>query len=360
MPDGLDARRPGDRLAILKELVPRVADPAQRLQGVAFRFDQQRERYVLEVLVERKRAPTDLASHEVVFRPKGIIDASDLAPSLAGLRLPTNVSGVGALRAASAFALPQNDGSYSELQGRVRPMGSGVRIGHVDGRGGGSLGGVVRDRVTGRTFLLSNNHVLARGTGERGLASVPSVPAAVGDGILQPPRPAGLLTPADLAAELSAWIPLRYLDPGSSSAPPTNVADAALAEVDPGLIQALVPYLGADGQPVRVGSVAAALRARQLVAKVGHSTGLTLGRILFGDALLRLDYADGPAILERQVVTTHLSAPGDSGALVVTWDGQEGAGLLVGGSQTTSVFTPLRRVLNLFANPPWGLDLQLA
>lgn len=68
------------------------------------------------------------------------------------------------------------------LLGRLekeRPARPGVSIGHYKITAG-TLGAVVKDRVTGEELILSNNHILANGTNGR------DGRAAVGDPILQP------------------------------------------------------------------------------------------------------------------------------------------------------------------------------
>jgi hypothetical protein len=47
-----------------------------------------------------------------------------------------------------------------------------------------------------------------------------------------------------------------------------------------------------------------------------------------------------------QVMTTGMSAGGDSGSLIVAKDSQDAVGLLFAGSGTTTIFTPITLVLN--------------
>lgn len=118
-----------------------------------------------------------------------------------------------------------------------------------------------------------------------------------------------------------------------------------------------IPYLGRYGEPGRTTGIIRSLRVGDMVKKVGRTTGLTFGRVIHGDAMVRLEYPLGPVVLTGQVITSHMSAPGDSGSLVLT-HADEAAGLLLGGSEFISIFTPLPRVFRLFREHG-GYELEL-
>lgn len=179
--------------------------------------------------------------------------------------------------------------------------------------------------------------------------------------MLQPGlEPLRVSRPGDRLGALSSFIPLRYIreTQGDSDAD-INLTDAAVAEVPlpKTNLDDAIPYIGPGGAPGRARGLVRALRTNQLVKKVGRTTGLSFGRIIHGGALVRLRYREGLVVLDGQVVATHMSAPGDSGSLVLTED-NEAAGLLLGGSDFISIFTPLPRVLRLFREQQ-GLDLEL-
>ena len=208
---------------------------------------------------------------------------------------------------------------------------------------GGTLGALVQD-ASGRQYLLSNNHVLAR-----------SDHATVGDTIVQPGLIDNNCTPnGDGAgtvpvAALTAWLPLRSQQ--------TNV-DAAIAQVashtiDPG---GSILELGAR-QPD--GSLAAAppgtsstggkgenatLQLR--VAKSGRTTGLTCGMVTALDLDVSVDYYRDCAETRPYLTKTFTNQiavsgdrfgdAGDSGALIVDTGNAEPVGLFFAGGIDSS------------------------
>ncbi|MFQ3568353.1 MAG: hypothetical protein SNJ59_15295 [Aggregatilineales bacterium] len=86
------------------------------------------------------------------------------------------------------------------------------------------------------------------------------------------------------------------------------------------------------------------------VRKFGRTTGYTEGTITLINATVNIAYSTmrGPrtARFTGQVITTAMSQAGDSGSLVVDATEQKGVGLLFGGSNLATIFTPLDEVLN--------------
>lgn len=222
----------------------------------------------------------------------------------------------------------------------------------------GTLGALVQD-ASGRQYLLSNNHVLAR-----------SDHAAVGDTIIQPGLIDNNCTPnGDGAgtvpvAALTAWLPLR--------SPQTNV-DAAIAEVASRTVDATgsILELGArqaDGSlaaaPPGVSSTggkgeSATLQLR--VAKSGRTTGLTCGRITAFDLDVAVDYYLDCAETKPYLTKTfsnqiaisgdRFGDAGDSGALIVDTANAEPVGLFFAGGIDASgvshgIANPAPDVLN--------------
>jgi hypothetical protein len=91
---------------------------------------------------------------------------------------------------------------------RFRPeVPSGVSAGHF-AITAGTLGAVVKDRMTGEKLLLSNNHVFAN-----------SNDAQLGDAILQPGPADGGQNPGDQVARLERFIPLTYVEDANQPLP---------------------------------------------------------------------------------------------------------------------------------------------
>jgi hypothetical protein len=235
----------------------------------------------------------------------------------------------------------------------------------------GTLGSLVKDD-SGREYLLSNNHVLAR-----------SDHAAVGDTIVQPGLIDNNCTPNGdgpgtvPVAALTTWLPLQ--------SPQTN-ADAAIAQIASHTVDSTgsILELGAHQQD---GSLAAAppgisstngkgesatLQLR--VAKSGRTTGLTCGRVTALDLDVAVDYYRDCAETKPYLTKTftgqiavsgdRFSDAGDSGALVVDSSNAEPLGLFFAGGVdgngvSHAIANPAADVLNeLSTQMPGGTNLS--
>lgn len=241
--------------------------------------------------------------------------------------------------------------------GRYRPAPGGVSIGHFEITAG-TLGVVVRDRATGDRLILSNNHVLAN-----------SNDADIGDPIIQPGSADGGSVPADTIAHLERFEPIRFTsEPGTCSIAGlyaeignfiaslmgsshrvktvtqqevVNVIDAALAR----------PVNDADvlDEILDVGTVNGVAEAvlGMEVRKSGRTTGYTEDQINLIDATVNVSYGVGrTARFEGQLVAGAMSQGGDSGSLVVDKNSNQAVGLLFAGSNSSTIFSPIQRVLD--------------
>lgn len=297
----------------------------------------------------RGREQTDELSVVVLVRekkPKAGVTPEALIPSaLDGV--VTDVVQVGELR---AFQSPTD---------RWRPVPGGVSIGHYKITAG-TFGTVVRDRVTNDRLILSNNHVLAN-----------SNDAVIGDSILQPGAADGGQDPQDRIARLERFLPLQFsTEPGTC-----NIARgaAAMANILAGLLgsthqlqairsnQAAANLVDAavarplsddliQDEIVGIGIVTGTAPATLLmpVRKSGRSTGLTTGVITVLDATVDVSYGEGrTARFENQIVSGPMSAPGDSGSLLVAGESLRAVGLLFAGSDDATIYNPISAVLDL-------------
>jgi hypothetical protein len=207
----------------------------------------------------------------------------------------------------------------------------------------GTLGSLIQDG-TGRQFLLSNNHVLAR-----------SDHAAVGDAIVQPGLIDNNCTPNGdgpgtiPVGALTGWLPLRsestnvdaaIAQASSHSVDPTGSilelgvrqADGSLSAAPPG-----TSSTNGKGEP-------AVLQLR--VAKSGRTTGLTCGGVSALDVDVSIDYYRDCAETKPYLTKTfsnqiavsgdRFSDAGDSGALIVDASDAEPVGLYFAGGTDTS------------------------
>lgn len=89
-----------------------------------------------------------------------------------------------------------------------------------------------------------------------------------------------------------------------------------------------------------------------VVAKMGRTTGYTEGRITLLNTTVNVQYdtmlGTRTARFVDQVITSGMSNRGDSGSLVVDPSDNFAVGLLFGGSDVASIFTPIDRILDAF------------
>ncbi|MHB1651432.1 MAG: hypothetical protein ACYCVD_03010 [Desulfitobacteriaceae bacterium] len=267
------------------------------------------------VLVSKKLPPEQLADHELV--PK-IVDG-----------MFTDVIEIGEFKALKVEML-------EPLQSRtekVRPAPPGVSIGHYLITAG-TFGAVVYENSTAKPMILSNNHVLANATNGNDQR------ASVNDRIYQPGPidfvhvDLGYADRQYIIACLKRWVNL-------ADYPSINLVDCAIGEplensmiipeiLDIGLVQGVTtPVLN------------------MAVKKSGRTTGLTFGQITVLDAMVDVQYGPGRILrFNNQIITTNMSAPGDSGSLLLD-DNNLAVGLLFAGSDTATVHNPIQTVLEL-------------
>ncbi len=196
---------------------------------------------------------------------------------------------------------------------------------------GGTLGAlVIRDGVP---CILSNNHVLAR-----------SGSATQGDDTIQPGlidvgcRAANAQVVGDFAGNL---VPLG-----------TANVDTALSIVRPGMVDS-------NGFILGIGVPCASTQNAALnmpVIKSGRTTGTTTGTVTSLNTSVSIQYQKGCNSGKRftisftnQVVTTAMSAGGDSGSVLLSNDGTlNPVGLLFAGSSSVTIYNPIQSVVNAY------------
>jgi hypothetical protein len=219
---------------------------------------------------------------------------------------------------------------------RVRPLTGGISVGHRNVTAG-TIGACVYDFLPdgvgkpSRYYILSNNHVLAN-----------SNAANIGDTILQPGRADGGLIPRDRIGRLSRFIPIQFA-PDVALAAQNNLVDAALAAVPFHLLNGGIKWIG----DVRGWRQKSAVTVGTMVKKVGRTTNLTTGRIIVVNATVDVNYRGGKvARFKEQLLTTNMSAGGDSGSLITTSD-NVAVGLLFAGSSQVTVANQIENVRSL-------------
>jgi len=189
-----------------------------------------------------------------------------------------------------------------------RPVPPGYSIGHIKITAG-TLGCLVRDRSTGETLILSNNHVIANSNN-----------ASINDPIVQPGPYDGGLDPRDTIAHLVRW---------KTIVPRNNTVDAAAARpVTPGVVTPSIPQIGVPRGVSRVDRVGI------YAQKAGRTTQHTFGIVTaYNASIYPLNYPSiGNVEFIKCIVTTGMSAGGDSGSLLLDLD-KQAIGLLFAGME---------------------------
>ncbi|MBD2678590.1 MULTISPECIES: hypothetical protein [Nostoc] len=257
---------------------------------------------------------------------------------------PTN-GATGTYRVTERMEIPET--GVELLARRARPAEGGYSVGHYkitagtiatcvyDILPGGSTNPPVHGvGIPSRYYILSNNHVLAN-----------SNDAAVGDPILQPGPFDGGNASTDIIARLNRFVPIDF-EPTIPREQHRNLVDAAIAEAQFHDIDREIYWLGyvrgwRRKQDVTVG---------MSVFKTGRTTNFTSGRITAISATVDVGYGNGKvARFKDQIITTNISAGGDSGSLVATLVNNTPAavGLLFAGSSVATIVNQIENVRSL-------------
>ena len=262
-------------------------------------------------------------------------------------RVPTDVIEVGDIFAGGQMMAPEKTDPCSTeesvdietLRNRVRPVRPGYSVGHprvtagTIGAGAYDLNNTVPGKPA-RYYILSNNHVIAN-----------SNDASPGDPIIQPGRVDGGQVPRDVIGRLDRFVPIRFIEPGQE--PPCNYVDAAVAQVPFHLIDRDIYW---NGHPASLFKTA---EPDMLVKKTGRTTDFTTGRVQTINTTVNVNYGGGRvARFCRQIVTTDMSAGGDSGSLVLDLENNP-VGLLFAGSSTVTILNPIAWVQGLLRIRLW-------
>jgi hypothetical protein len=271
---------------------------------------------------------------------KNQLSSADLVPSkLADMQ--TDVLAIGYPFAGESEPLGTG---FQTLARRLRPAEGGYSVGHFRITAG-TIATCVYDILPGgatsppshgigippRYYILSNNHVLADSNN-----------ASLGDPILQPGPFDGGVDPTDRIAQLSRFVPITF-DPPVPRDQHINLVDAAIAE---GQFHDLDREIFWAGY-VRGWRRRANVTVGTTVQKTGRTTNYTTGRITAVNATIDVGFGGGRvARFIDQIVTTSISAGGDSGSLVITLD-NVAVGLLFAGSSIATIVNQIENVRSL-------------
>ena len=262
------------------------------------------------------------------FPQGGITRALMLPKTIDGM--PVDVEETGTLRAFAkrkAARATATDGTLPNPRVRMRPAKAGSSVGfRVPGDQFvmcGTFGAVVRTNT--KTFILSNNHVLADEN---------RMP--IGSPIYQPALMDNGSIATDQIAQLTRFIKLK--------ANRFNKIDAAIAEaLNSNLLDKAVLHIGAPN-----GTAQAALD--MMVHKFGRTTSYTLGRIHSIDTDVVVEYETAEFAFDNQIIirgsnNTSFSDSGDSGSVILQRGTNTAVGLLFGGSPSHTIANHIGNVL---------------
>lgn len=290
----------------------------------------------------KKGAPTGEPALVVMVSQKlgkDQLRKADLVPAQLG-GMQTDVLAIGYPMAGDGVVT----GNAQTLAQRIRPAKGGYSVGHFQITAGTIAtcvydllpGGSVSPPVHGvgippKYYILSNNHVLANVNA-----------ASPGDPILQPGPYDGGTDPADRIATLSRFIPIT-LDPPVPRAQHQNLVDCAIAEGQFHDLDREIYW----NDVVRAWRQKASVGVGLVVKKTGRTTNFTTGRITTINATVDVGYGGGRVgRFKDQIVTTNMSAGGDSGSLVITLD-NVAVGLLFAGSSVAMIANQIENVRSL-------------
>lgn len=278
-----------------------------------------------------------LVSHKL---DKDLLLKKDLVPSKLG-EMQTDVLAVGNVFAGG---IESSGTGIQTLGKRIRPVQGGYSVGHKNITAG-TIATCVYDILPGgstnppthgvgipaRYYILSNNHVLANSNN-----------SSLGDAILQPGPYDGGTDPADRIASLSRFVPISF-SPAVPLDQQNNLVDCAIAETQFHDLNREIHWVGYTRGWRRKANITVGT----VVKKTGRTTNFTTGRITAINATIDVNYGQGRvARFKDQIVTTNMSAGGDSGSLVLTLD-NVAVGLLFAGSATTMIANQIENVRSL-------------
>jgi hypothetical protein len=270
-----------------------------------------------------------LVTHKV---GKETLSKGELIPAKVGT-MQTDVLAIGYPIAGNDAVI---DAGAETLAKRLRPARGGYSVGHKNITagtiatcvydilpGGGTNPPVHGVGIPPKYYILSNNHVLANVNA-----------GLVGDAILQPGPYDGGTDPADRIATLTRFVPIDFAPTAR------NLVDAAIAEGQFHDLDREIYWTSA----VRGWRRKALVPVGLVVKKTGRTTNFTTGRITAINATVNVSYGSGRVgRFVDQIVTTNMSAGGDSGSLVLTLD-NVAVGLLYAGSAVAMIANQIENV----------------
>ena len=279
--------------------------------GHKIKAGEDTQKPAIAVLVNQKLAPELVADNDMI-PPKiedKITDVVEVGDIFAG-------GGPLPPEEQDEEAAPEEMVAPLVLRHRIRPAMGGFSVGHYKITAG-TIATCCYDLVPfpsmpRRYYILSNNHVLANCNNAR-----------IGDPILQPGPYDGGFIPRDVIARLSRFVPIKWK---TATSAPCNYVDAAIAQGEFYDLNREIYWIG------YVKKLYAEAKVGDILEKTGRTSDFTTGKVKLINATVDVNYGGGRvARFCRQIITTRMGSPGDSGSLVCDLD-ERAVGLLFAGS----------------------------
>lgn len=190
---------------------------------------------------------------------------------------------------------------------KIRPLEGGCSVGFIDSPGDfGTICCIVKKlkKLKYNYYILSNNHVLAdNGKKPKG---TPYTQPMVEENDINANE--------NIIARLETFIPIEYIK-GGSDAKFENFVDCAIAKItEKSLISNKIVGIGKIKGTKKV-------KLGMKVKKVGSTTGLTYGEVVYKDFRHRVTNSIGEYVIKKQIITDIVTKPGDSGSPILTKEG---------------------------------------
>ncbi|MGL5245646.1 MAG: hypothetical protein ACRC7R_10770, partial [Sarcina sp.] len=206
----------------------------------------------------------------------------------------------------------------------ARPIVPSVGIGTTAKRSYATLSCIVFSNRSGKPYILANNHAIAQ------CNKLP-----IGVSIVQPSLFTTGIQNKYRIGQLYYFINMNY---GKRSKRKPNLVDCALGSINNDI--EFSTYFPVVGKVKKTKTPKPGMK----VKKIGTTTGITYGTITAINSLTSYDIDEEPAYFAKQIITSKMAEPGDSGSILFSEDNYM-IGMLISGSSKRCFFTPIDTVL---------------
>ncbi|KEI02954.1 trypsin-like peptidase domain-containing protein [Clostridium botulinum] len=206
--------------------------------------------------------------------------------------------------------------STCSLRNKVRPVTGGYSIG-VEGLQGGTLGCLVSQ--DGIEYALTCNHVISANNSH-----------LLGKPVVQPATQYGGKVPNDTIGTVYRFIKVN-------TSRDDNLVDAAIIKTNKALTSSAITFVG------NIKGVSHP-KIGEKVKMVGSNSELKEGTVKTIHTTIKTFFLGEEVVFKNQIVTNHMSSPGDSGAILLSKN-NEALGLLMSDGSRVTIYNDINDVL---------------